>query len=173
MIEWAVSFAEKFGPFTLLFLAYSDSLFFLGYIFWGIPLLASLLALILLDAVEPTAAFLLCFIGTFLGSATNFFLSELIWNRAKGRLPKRVLNISGFLRRQNIIFATLAFTAAKFWTGSRPIAGALAGVAEIQVMRYVLMEVIATAIWVGFWCVVAYTFTEEIIGFFSLEGIIR
>ncbi|MDA3921738.1 MAG: VTT domain-containing protein [Salinisphaera sp.] len=128
--------------------AVAESIFLFGLLIPGAIFMFTFGALIGGDAMSMTATFAAAIIGTFIGDGGSYMLGRLYRGRLHAlpglsRIPGGVARGEAFFARhggKGIILGRLIGAL-------RPIMPTVAGAAGLSVTRFVIMDIIATAIW--------------------------
>ena len=128
--------------------AVAESIFLFGLLVPGAIFMFTFGALIGGDAMSMTATFAAAVIGTFIGDGGSYMLGRLYRGRLQelpglSRIPGGVARGEAFFARHGGKGIVLGRLIGAF----RPIMPTVAGAAGLSVTRFVVMDIIATAIW--------------------------
>ncbi|RJS94347.1 VTT domain-containing protein [Salinisphaera sp. Q1T1-3] len=129
-------------------IAVAESIFLFGLLIPGAIFMFAFGALVGTDALSGTAVFAAAILGTLIGDSTSYALGR----RYMGRLSELpgLARVPGGVARGEAFFARhggKGIVLGRLIGALRPVMPTIAGAAGLSIPRFVIMDVIATAVW--------------------------
>ena len=151
-------------PYLALFLAaFFDSLFIIGFIFYGTILFAIALTLLNNGSVTVLDIFIFSFLGAVVGDMFNFYIGYYLLShknieKIKNKWSKKYKKADNIIQR----YGVFAFIIGRFTGPARPMVPLVFGLTKFSPYKAHFFIFLACFIWVFFW-ITFLIFTKKII----------
>jgi len=152
-----------YAPIAIVIGGFIDTFFISGYLIYGFALSSAVLMIYTAGEITYTQILISSYIGTLLGSYTNFLCG---WFLANTRPVRKVVDSPKMLRvRANLVSHNLfvAMFICRFITVLRPACLLVLGTLRLPAKKVLLYEAIIALVWVLVWSTILVVGAETII----------